>query len=377
MKFSVISIYLKFINFVAISYSLEAHIHPSLKVFRRRKVLIPIFLGFGVTFYLIMRNFDSEAIRAIQWSWHAWFWMGVTILLVAIRHLAYMYRIRLLTGNLLSWRRSFDVISLWEFASSVTPSVVGGSAVAVYIVNKEGVSPGRSAAIVLVTTFLDELFYVLFVPIVFLIAGAGQIFIQQESYSFFGSKMGITGVFVIGYLLILVLLSIIVFGVFISPQKFKAILIQIFKIRWLHRWQASAEKAGDDIITTSAEMRNQSFFFWIKAFSATVVSWVARFMVVNCLILIVVPLSDHFLVFARQLVMWVILLVSPTPGSSGVAELIFSVFLGDFIPKGLGHPMAFLWRLITFYPYLLLGAVILPAWLKRVYSNYHFPVKSE
>jgi len=31
--------------------------------------------------------------------------------------------------------------------------------------------------------------------------------------------------------------------------------------------------------------------------------------------------------------MWIILLVSPTPGGSGIAEFVFSDFLGDFYSK--------------------------------------------
>ena len=32
------------------------------------------------------------------------------------------------------------------------------------------------------------------------------------------------------------------------------------------------------------------------------------------------PVSDHLLLYARQLIMWVILLISPTPGGSGIAD---------------------------------------------------------
>ncbi len=72
-----------------------------------------------------------------------------------------MYRIRLLTDKQLSWRNSFHVIMLWEFASSVTPpSIVGGSAVALFIVTKEGIKPGRATAIVMITALLDELFFI-------------------------------------------------------------------------------------------------------------------------------------------------------------------------------------------------------------------------
>jgi uncharacterized protein (TIRG00374 family) len=76
--------------------------------------------------------------------------------------------------------------------------------------------------------------------------------------------------------------------------------------------------------------------------------------------------SNHFLVYARQLVMWVILLISPTPGSSGTAEYFFPLFLGDFLGE-LSEVVALSWRLISYYPYLFIGILVLPVWLRRIY----------
>ena len=58
---------------------------------------------------------------------------------------------------------------------------------------------------------------------------------------------------------------------------------------------------------------------------------------------------------------------SPTPGGSGVAEYAFPLFLGDFIPDGLETALGLLWRLLSYYPYLFIGFIILPFWIRRVY----------
>ncbi|MCB0410779.1 MAG: flippase-like domain-containing protein, partial [Flavobacteriales bacterium] len=76
--------------------------------------------------------------------------------------------------------------------------------------------------------------------------------------------------------------------------------------------------------------------------------------------------SDHFLIYGRQLVMWVIMLISPTPGGAGIAEFAFNGFLKEFIPIGLAGLLVVLWRLISYYPYLLIGSFVLPKWMKRV-----------
>ena len=121
-------------------------------------------------------------------------------------------------------------------------------------------------------------------------------------------------------------------------------------------------------MTTSGELKGKPLTFWIKAFSATIASWTARYWVVNFLILAFIAVDEHLLIYARQLVMWVIMLISPTPGSTGVAEIAFSGFLKDFIPIGLAGTLALLWRLVSYYPYLFIGAVILPKWLRRTHA---------
>lgn len=343
--------------------------HHILKHFHFKRIIIPIIIGIGVAAFLISQNFNMQVFKDIHWTWHTNFWLFTAVVLMAVRHLAYMYRIRLLTDKQLSWRRSYQVIMLWEFASSITPSVVGGSAVALYIVNKEGINMGRTTAVVLITSLLDELFYILLAPIVILIVGYHNVFFQNTGFAFFNAEMGMFGVFVAGYLFIILLQSIIIYGIFINPRGVKWLLIRLSKLPFLKKWRKNAVVTGDQIIATSKELKGKSFLFWARAFLATVFSWTARFWVVNVMILGFVAVHDHLLIYARQLVMWVILLISPTPGGSGVAEYIFTDFLGEFIPAGLSPAFALLWRLISFYPYIILGAIVLPGWIRRVYQK--------
>jgi len=340
-----------------------------LKIFKFKRVIIPVLLGLGVVSYLVFHNFDPTPFYNIKWSYYSALWLFIAVLMMGTRDVAYMYRIRLLTDKQLTWRKSFDVIMLWEFASSVTPSVVGGSAAALYIVNREGISAGRSTAIVMITALMDELFYITMVPVIFILAGSSQLFASNQSFLFMNTQLGVQGIFILGYLFIVVLTSIITYGVFIKPRGFKWILLRVFKLPFLRKWRHQAGEAGDDIITTSKEMRGKPFMFWARAYLATFFSWTARFWVVNFLIMAITPVGQHFLIYARQLIMWVILLISPTPGSSGVAEFLFSDFLGDFIPIGLTAALALLWRIVSYYPYIFIGAIVLPNWIKRVYSK--------
>jgi len=205
--------------------------------------------------------------------------------------------------------------------------------------------------------------------LLFVFAGANLFPDSVPSMDVMGYTLGIKQVFWIGYGFMIFLISIIFYGIFVSPKGFKKLLEFIFKIPFLQKWKQSASETGDEVITTSAELKGQPFSFWIKTFGSTALSWTSRFLVANFLLMAftVLSFSENLVVLSRQLIMWVIMLISPTPGSAGVAELAFGSFLSDYTPVGLAIVLAVLWRLFTYYPYLFIGAIVLPNWIQRVY----------
>ena len=339
----------------------------ALKIFSWWRIALAIMAGLAASSYLLWSSFDGGAFEAVDWTFSTFTWLLVAVCMMLIRDLAYMYRIRVMTDYKISWRNSFDVIMLWEFASALTPSVVGGSGVALYIVHKEGLPFGKSTAVVLITALLDELFYIVMVPGIILFVGLDNLFPGGTESEVFGLRMGTMGIFYTGYFFILILIAIIMYAIFINPRGFKSFLLGIMRIRFLRRWRYSAIEAGNDFIVTGRELKGKDFYFWLKVGGATFFSWTARFWVVNFILVAFLEVGDHFLIYGRQLVMWVIMLISPTPGSSGIAELAFSGFLGEFT-RGLSATLALIWRLISFYPVLLIGSLVLPPGLRRVYS---------
>lgn len=309
----------------------------------------------------------KDTLNNIDWTYLTLLWLLLACVCVAIRIFGYVLRLRILTDKQLSWKKCLDVIIIWEFASALTPSVVGGAGFAIFFIYKEGINAGRSTGIVMITALLDELFYVLMVPFVFLFLTSEMIFPEEWSTELLGFTLNAKGVFWFGYSFIFVLVLLIIFGIFISPRALKLILIKVFSFRWLQRWKYNIIQWGDDLIITSKELKGKSKTFWASAFGATFMSWTARYLVVNCLIAALVLVNDHFLIYAKQLCMWIIMLISPTPGSSGLAELVFTKFFGgEILPVHLTGPLSILWRILTYFLYIFLGVIVLPRWLRRV-----------
>ncbi len=340
------------------------------------KIIIPILIGLGVVAWLISREINPEMLSHLQITWKAVFWLFVAWCFMIGRDLGYMIRIRVLSENDLAWRQAFRVIMLWEFTSAITPSTVGGTAVAVVFIHKEGISVGRSTSIVLATSFLDELYFVIMFPVILLIVGKDVLFTTSLHGTGPALLNNLVIVASVGYGIILAWVILVGYGLFIDPEKIKKILLFIFRLPLLRRWKTSAEKAGDDIVSSSRELRKKSYYFWIKAFTATFLSWTSRYFVINAILLAFFTIEDHLLIFARQLVTWIMMIISPTPGGSGFSEIILGRYIRDAIPAdpvhagGIALAITIIWRIISYYPYLIIGTAILPGWIQRKFVKH-------
>src|SRR5690606_10321589 len=134
------------------------------------------------------------------------------------------------------------------------------------------------------------------------------------------------------------------------------------------KWKNTAEKTGTEIVLTSEIMKKEKFGFWFRTALSTGLSWISRYLVINCIIaaFVDINLMQHLIILGKQFMLWIIMMVSPTPGGSGVAEFAFGkLMLGLGASSLLLSGLAVIWRLISYFPYLFIGAVILPRWLKR------------
>jgi uncharacterized protein (TIRG00374 family) len=351
-----------------------------LKTFRPGRIIWPIVIGLGAASYLLIRNFNPEAFRNIDWTWSSFLWITMALMMMVVRDGAYMIRIRALTDQELSWRQSFNVIMLWEFASALAPGMLGGGFVfAIFILNREKINMGRSITAIMLSSFQDGVFLAIMAPLVYFTIGHDRLFstIDMENMSPVKFGEGFFYSFWAIYFIIVAYKVFVAYALFINPRFIKGLLIKMFSLPFLRRWKRNALETGNQLIIASNGLKNKNSKFWFNSFAGTFLSWTARYSIVNCLILAFhnVPV-ENFLIFARQVIMGIIILFSPTPGGSGIAEFMFSDFLGEFIPHGLSATLGLLWRLVSYYPYLFIGAIILPKWIRGHYRKNDPVIKS-
>ncbi len=335
---------------------------------KMNRVIIPILLGLGVVGYMLYDNWDGKAVAAIEWDLHAFFWIGMAVFLMVLRHIAYAFRLRVLTENFFSWKKSIQLIFIWEFSSAVSPTSVGGSAVALFVLSQEKLGAAKTTALIIYTIVVDSLFFITAIPLMLLVFGGG--IVPKLEGLMFGSWT-----FYVTFILMGLYGAFFFYGLFFNPKNFKTIAIAFTKLPFLKRFQEGAKELGDDIITASQEITQRKWDFHVKAYLSTALAWTTRFLVLNCLIIafadadvISLDLWTQGELYARLQSLFVILLLLPSPGGAGFAEAVFQNFLVNFnyLSSGVSVIVALIWRLISYYPYLIAGAIIIPWWLRNI-----------
>lgn len=330
------------------------------------KIFLPVAIGLGVVAWLFHREFDSAVWDAVRFTPAAIGGIFLACVFMLGRDFGLSWRFRVLTDRDLSWLKAIKISYLCEFTSCVTPSAVGGSALSMVYMHREGIGLGRATTITMSTLFLDELFFVVFLPVVMLIVPYSQLFgFDRSSFT-----LGLRAVFWIIYIGLTLWTLLLYLGIFVKPHAIRRGLNRLFRMRWLRRWSAVVEELGMNMEMTGRDLRHLSLAWWLQAFAATSFSWMSRFLVVCALFIGFAPGADQMMVLARQFVVWVILIVSPTPGGAGVSEWLFTTYYGDLISgEGMALVLALFWRIISYYSYLIVGACILPAWIRQGFRN--------
>ncbi len=335
---------------------------------RPSRIIIPILIGLAVVGYLLWQQFDPKVFSEIHWTSHVFFWVGMSLFFLAFRHFCYMVRLHILSDKVFSLKKAFELIFIWEFSTAISPTSVGGSAVALFVLSQEKLSGAKTTTLIIYTVILDALYFLLMLPILYLIFGERMI--GLEDWGSFGA----TSILLLTYGVMFTYSLGFFYGIFINPNTIKRTLLFFCKLPLLKRYKERAEKLGEDIIVASAEMREKNWQFHLGAFLSTVGAWTCRFLLINCLIIaftaaLDLNVFDHLLAYARLNAMFIILLLFPSPGGAGFAESGLGVFLSGIVPPTLAILIAIIWRLFAYYAYLLAGVIVIPNWIKNVINE--------
>lgn len=346
---------------------IEDEAHRVVHSLRLSRAIFPILLGVAAVAFLFYWQFDPEKFRSIQWTTTAFFWIGVAAALLVLRHFFISYRLYTITRHYFSFRKCLELIVLWEFSGALTPTSKGGPFVMLFVLTREKLPAGRTAAAVFYTMVLDSGFFVLILPFLLLIYGPIMLYPGMQSYHDVGLA---SGAFFGTYTVMTSYWLVLVFLLIIRPKYARQTLYWLAARPLLKRWAPKLQRLGNEFENAAGEIRLQDWRYHLQVVLSTIGSWTSKFIMINFLIIALVPStpldgSTQAFIYARLVAMFIIMAFSPTPGGAGLAEVALAGFIADFVPAGIGLIIALLWRSMAYYGYLLLGAFVVPAWIAR------------
>jgi uncharacterized protein (TIRG00374 family) len=299
--------------------------------------------------------------------------------MLVLRHLAYSYRLWIVAEKSFSFIKCIELMFIWLFSSAVTPTSIGGAAVALIFLAKEKLSSARTAVIVLYTVVADTFFFIITLLALYLILGPSMLRPHLTSVVEI-DHWGKT--FMAAYLVMFIYGSFFAYGLFIDPHRPRMLLDWFTRGKLFRKFRAGALQTGHEFVEASREIVRKDRNFHAKVVLSTIVAWSCRFLLLVCLIEAFVPNAvfngiNQLKQFARIEAMFVLMEFSPTPGGSGIAEYAVSEYLNDFVPVGIVFIIAFIWRLLEYYSYLLIGVIVVPNWIRKIYKRRRLQAKKK
>ena len=330
------------------------------------KIFLPIAIGLAVVVWLFKREFNPEVWHSIHFDGRVIGCILLAWLFMLGRDFGLTWRFRTLTDRQLSWTKAWKVDMLCEFTSCVTPLGCRRQCPRYDISQPRGHRAWAGDHADDDNTVSRRTF-----------------FRGLASYNHADSPLSRTfrlrtrrihsrtAICFLGSLCRDFRLDHNSFlGIIVRPHAIHRFLNWLFHFRLLNKWAKQVDSLGTNMETTGKELRTRPFIWWLETFGGTALSWSSRYLVVNALFLGFAPAASQIVVFARQFIVWVCLMVSPTPGSAGISEWLFTTYYGDLIHSaGMALVIALFWRIISYYVYLLVGACIMPGWIQQGIRN--------
>ncbi len=336
------------------------------------KLLIPLAIGIGVSAYLIIKM-DLAALGEVRFSQKLIIGLVVAVLTVISRDAAFMYKLRLSTGNKMTWKKTFQTITMWEFGACITPKISEAPLV-LFVLKHSGLTYGKSVAVFMLNAFFDNMAFVVVWTVLYLILGADMLTFSYPCADLSDSPVLQTvrsfGNYAwIGYCVLVAVCAFFGGALFVFPHTAKKFFHGLAKVKCFKRFEKGIAELGDELEITAHEFKGKPTGFWVKMSIATLINWVSRYLLaVSLLYAFAVTDFSFLMALSRQYVLWIFTGVPSTPGATGVAELSFMALNCEFIPAGLSAAVALIWRLYSYYLYIVLGLIILPKWARQVAS---------
>ncbi len=328
-----------------------------MKLSSRSWFALSILVSLSVIIIIFVTTFNEETIGYILNFNLLFLFLAITFRLIAL--VIWGVRIQVMSGSLgyrVPLPHCINMVLAGLLAGTITPGQAGGEPLRVHELYRSGVKIGDAAAVVIMERILDGIILtVMGIILMTLITG------------FFWSSFG-PGLFLLVIISWILMVSFLIIPVLAIryPVPTKKVLMKLVnwlvpKLTW---WSSSPES-----LVEQADREIDNFFVSLSRFTGTAragllgggittgLFWIIEFLVAS-FILMGLGLSPAVVEsFFFQILIAIVNMIPITPGASGITELSTSSLYALIIPTGMIGIFVLLWRFVTFYLNIILGAV--------------------
>ena len=296
-----------------------------------------------VSIIFILYYTDADISWELLSRVNGWFLL-LAVALHVFSWMLYALRLKLLAsmaGHEITLPLSFRCTLASNFLAAITPSSAGGEPLRIKVLADDGMSYGAATAVVISERLLDSIFFLTSLALFLMVSGF---------FAGFGLKVG--AIFLVFLLAFLAFLRQLI----IRPKRVarlmewikkktgnRAIILTIEREIWLFR------DAGIQLVKET--MRCLPVLVVMTA-----LIWFSDFLVPSALLAGMAQDPSILLSVTSQNILAILSLLPLTPGASGIAELGMSYLYSTFVSPALLLPLIVLWRLITYFLNIVVGA---------------------
>ena len=321
-------------------------------------------IGFlGLLFYGNNLAGFFDAMVSLSWGWVAagvvlasldWFGGGLRLWVLA-RHVHAGVRLghAVLAGGLNTW------------ASLLTPSQTGGGPMMIYALKRSGV-PLPEAMISSLMTFVATVVF-------FAVAGPLAVFLEG-GHSL--EQHGVLGIFTLYDLFRASLgafigIGLLMIALFVFPEAVRRLARRL--VAWLESHDSPRLAHRIEDLRAGVERSHECLvaFFrgrgWGALLAGVLLSPLAfaNRLVAGYVVLRMLNIEAHFVdVVLLQTVITFLLYFAPTPGGSGLAEVLSAAVMPIYVPRELTPSYILLWRIVVSHLTVGFGSIVCWRWLK-------------
>lgn len=322
----------------------------------KKNSIILIFITFLVLFLVLKDNFNS--IISLLCSANI-VWILVSLLaqflFIFLESIAF-YQIILSYGENYSLFKSFRLLLITKFFNGITPFASGGQPMQVYLMKKDGIRITKAVNIIIQNFIIYQLA---------LVSIGALTLILNEMFNIFPENPILGRLVAIGFI---VNTLVMVFSFIISFSKtFKNVVFNFtvklgtkFRIikdkeTFITKWEERCNDfhKGTEFIKSHKLLCFKCFIYNLIALSA--------FYIIPLFVILAMDSKGLSILNTYVASSYVMIMGSfvPIPGGSGGIEFGYLQFFGNFIKGSLLNASLLIWRFITYYIPMIVGAILL------------------